>query len=114
MFFFFQAEDGIRYLIVTGVQTCALPIWASAMIDQVAAPTEATTDGLPVPTAAAAATTAAGAVTRKAVRPRGWATRVPTSTAAHGSHSRTAAATWTGGLWSRRAAAKAGPAVSGN
>src|SRR3989440_5205816 len=24
--FFFQAEDGIRYLIVTGVQTCALPI----------------------------------------------------------------------------------------
>src|SRR5205085_5137113 len=26
-FFFFQAEDGIRYLTVTGVQTCALPIW---------------------------------------------------------------------------------------
>src|SRR5206468_4572201 len=25
--FFFQAEDGIRDLIVTGVQTCALPIW---------------------------------------------------------------------------------------
>src|SRR6266496_1850826 len=25
-FFFFQAEDGIRYLYVTGVQTCALPI----------------------------------------------------------------------------------------
>src|SRR5206468_7427201 len=25
-FFFFQAEDGIRGLIVTGVQTCALPI----------------------------------------------------------------------------------------
>src|SRR2546430_8422612 len=25
-FFFFQAEDGIRYLTVTGVQTCALPI----------------------------------------------------------------------------------------
>src|SRR5206468_4809750 len=37
-FFFFQAEDGIRDLIVTGVQTCALPIcftglrigWAAA------------------------------------------------------------------------------------
>src|SRR3989440_2388151 len=33
-FFFFQAEDGIRDLIVTGVQTCALPIlyvaWARA------------------------------------------------------------------------------------
>src|SRR3989440_1440887 len=26
MSFFFQAEDGIRDLIVTGVQTCALPI----------------------------------------------------------------------------------------
>src|SRR5207244_6185895 len=24
--FFFQAEDGIRYDLVTGVQTCALPI----------------------------------------------------------------------------------------
>src|SRR2546430_10946312 len=26
MYFFFQAEDGIRDLTVTGVQTCALPI----------------------------------------------------------------------------------------
>ena len=25
-FFFFQAEDGIRDVAVTGVQTCALPI----------------------------------------------------------------------------------------
>src|SRR5256885_9063906 len=25
--FFFQAEDGIRDYKVTGVQTCALPIW---------------------------------------------------------------------------------------
>src|SRR5258706_11103542 len=25
--FFFQAEDGIRYWSVTGVQTCALPIF---------------------------------------------------------------------------------------
>src|SRR5688572_24705107 len=32
-FFFFQAEDGIRDLTVTGVQTCALPI--SAMIEMV-------------------------------------------------------------------------------
>src|SRR2546430_11675922 len=29
-FFFFQAEDGIRDLTVTGVQTCALPILASS------------------------------------------------------------------------------------
>src|SRR3989475_12017909 len=28
-FFFFQAEDGIRDLTVTGVQTCALPISAT-------------------------------------------------------------------------------------
>src|SRR2546430_6822008 len=28
--FFFQAEDGIRDLTVTGVQTCALPIFSSA------------------------------------------------------------------------------------
>src|SRR5436190_15357696 len=27
VFFFFQAEDGIRDHCVTGVQTCALPIW---------------------------------------------------------------------------------------
>src|SRR2546422_10843897 len=29
MFFFFQAEDGIRDVAVTGVQTCALPISAA-------------------------------------------------------------------------------------
>src|SRR2546425_8272639 len=29
-FFFFQAEDGIRDKLVTGVQTCALPIFAAA------------------------------------------------------------------------------------
>src|SRR6266436_2712793 len=28
--FFLQAEDGIRHVAVTGVQTCALPISASA------------------------------------------------------------------------------------
>src|SRR2546425_7732516 len=27
VFFFFQAEDGIRDKLVTGVQTCALPIY---------------------------------------------------------------------------------------
>src|SRR5204862_5832205 len=30
-FFYFQAEDGIRDLYVTGVQTCALPISCSAV-----------------------------------------------------------------------------------
>src|SRR5260370_35642684 len=31
MFFFFQAEDGIRDSSVTGVQTCALPIYRCAL-----------------------------------------------------------------------------------
>src|SRR2546429_3269950 len=29
VFFFFQAEDGIRDVAVTGVQTCALPIFSN-------------------------------------------------------------------------------------
>src|SRR2546428_3510838 len=33
--FFFQAEDGIRDLIVTGVQTCALPISSASGFDMV-------------------------------------------------------------------------------
>src|SRR5690349_585325 len=32
LFFFFQAEDGIRDLYVTGVQTCALPISVGATL----------------------------------------------------------------------------------
>src|SRR5258707_4836362 len=32
IFFFFQAEDGIRDIGVTGVQTCALPIWQQQML----------------------------------------------------------------------------------
>src|SRR5436309_1577020 len=36
VFFFFQAEDGIRDFHVTGVQTCALPIW---IMDLAAGPT---------------------------------------------------------------------------
>ena len=31
-FFFFQAEDGIRDKLVTGVQTCALPICAASLL----------------------------------------------------------------------------------
>src|SRR2546425_6809796 len=32
-FFFFQAEDGIRDKLVTGVQTCALPILTMGSLD---------------------------------------------------------------------------------
>src|SRR5256885_2402312 len=35
-FFFFQAEDGIRDYKVTGVQTCALPIYRPGVLAQVA------------------------------------------------------------------------------
>src|SRR5215813_12776956 len=35
--FFFQAEDGIRYADVTGVQTCALPICRGNNVARVAA-----------------------------------------------------------------------------
>src|SRR2546430_6833054 len=33
-FFFFQAEDGIRDLTVTGVQTCALPIFNVMILEK--------------------------------------------------------------------------------
>src|SRR5437667_5743008 len=39
-FFFFQAEDGIRDRDVTGVQTCALPIFGPGHAAAVAAATE--------------------------------------------------------------------------
>src|SRR2546422_1739568 len=35
VFFFFQAEDGIRDVAVTGVQTCALPIYSPSVLDAV-------------------------------------------------------------------------------
>src|SRR5215203_264379 len=45
MCFFFQAEDGIRDIGVTGVQTCALPILASLLAGGAAmAATKALTD----------------------------------------------------------------------
>src|SRR5574339_1190222 len=41
-FFFLQAEDGIRDRLVTGVQTCALPIWPHLYVEKMlpAAPTK--------------------------------------------------------------------------
>src|SRR2546429_7380256 len=33
LFFFFQAEDGIRDVAVTGVQTCALPICNNSLTE---------------------------------------------------------------------------------
>src|SRR5476651_223291 len=39
-FFFLQAEDGIRDIGVTGVQTCALPIWSPEASAAIGAPTK--------------------------------------------------------------------------
>src|SRR3712207_6866592 len=36
LYFFFQAEDGIRDIGVTGVQTCALPIYPRSTMTDVA------------------------------------------------------------------------------
>src|SRR5690606_39972410 len=38
LFFFFQAEDGIRDFHVTGVQTCALPISEAAVSASISTP----------------------------------------------------------------------------
>ena len=35
VFFFFQAEDGIRDDLVTGVQTCALPILSKTVLQYI-------------------------------------------------------------------------------
>src|SRR2546427_13309970 len=43
-FFFFQAEDGIRDLTVTGVQTCALPIFLRQQGLEIALTTYGLTD----------------------------------------------------------------------
>src|SRR6266436_8560595 len=42
-FFFFQAEDGIRYVAVTGVQTCALPIFTHHGLEEVYSSNDKTT-----------------------------------------------------------------------
>src|SRR2546429_4582805 len=53
VFFFFQAEDGIRDVAVTGVQTCALPISFTAVRGTI--PHRKTEDRLPKRTAGVAA-----------------------------------------------------------
>src|SRR2546427_2275000 len=53
LFFFFQAEDGIRDLTVTGVQTCALPISRplALMMPAVTVKVNASPRGLPIASA---------------------------------------------------------------
>src|SRR3712207_8197869 len=61
MYFFFQAEDGIRDIGVTGVQTCALPIFldeleaAAQALGELAADRQAEAEALLAARRAAAA-----------------------------------------------------------
>src|SRR2546425_6945500 len=52
-YFFFQAEDGIRDKLVTGVQTCAIPIWVAGTIKKTSSvrrrPTRRSSDSTPSP-----------------------------------------------------------------
>src|SRR5207244_9105077 len=70
-FFFFQAEDGIRDDLVTGVQTCALPIserrssWTQYR----------NMEGKPAGTYSRRASTSAICASRSAVVFRSWVTR---------------------------------------
>src|SRR2546422_7035063 len=47
IFFFFKAEDGIRDVAVTGVQTCALPISCPKIALVAAVESPCLADGLP-------------------------------------------------------------------
>src|SRR3712207_1280015 len=72
LFFFFQAEDGIRDIGVTGVQTCALPICAAA---------RATGRSSPSTSGIGSATTPSGSA--RSSRSTAWGTRPrPRSTSA--------------------------------
>src|SRR2546430_5751583 len=64
--FFFQAEDGIRDLTVTGVQTCALPI--CALPGPLAVGAQTPTVSLVTTATGAASLTNQGCVDRKSTR----------------------------------------------
>src|SRR5256885_11476057 len=64
--FFFQAEDGIRDYKVTGVQTCALPIFVGAHLDSWDLSEGATDNG----TGSASVLGAAEAIIRSGMKPR--------------------------------------------
>src|SRR5206468_5553606 len=70
-FFFFQAEDGIRDLIVTGVQTCALPISAGSS----RAPTKRPTAGPSGPRRGRSPTNGSSSTTTWRARTARWPRR---------------------------------------
>src|SRR5205085_7282128 len=78
-FFFFQAEDGIRDLTVTGVQTCALPISSPFSMRRLPSMRPATTSGPPVAATSARTVSAAPSVVgpvKRTVRGRSEERRV--------------------------------------
>src|SRR6266850_4325794 len=68
-FFFFQAEDGIRDYKVTGVQTCALPIWLRGIFGSPTAPCATLSDMLLARTARRMATSTPGITRRREIQP---------------------------------------------
>src|SRR5256884_265902 len=74
LFFFFQAEDGIRDVAVTGVQTCALPIscFTALCVVAIARPALplAAQQGGPLPAPPAGTITASGPATQSSTGPR--------------------------------------------
>src|SRR5207248_7526782 len=80
LFFFFQAEDGIRDRTVTGVQTCALPIWFRVERLSVLSTTlrRSTRNPRPAgPCAGAAASAALQSASRSRTRPSvRWAVKI--------------------------------------
>src|SRR6266403_5647376 len=56
LFFFFQAEDGIRDLYVTGVQTCALPIFSCTPQSELSRAVDIAIEPLPGPEIVAGST----------------------------------------------------------
>src|SRR2546430_9630810 len=81
--FFFQAEDGIRYLTVTGVQTCALPISTAPSSDLCSRwlPTALITTGNPSAAAATLASAAATSRERGTGTPKAASARLPSCSA---------------------------------
>src|SRR2546425_7865774 len=81
LFFFFQAEDGIRDKLVTGVQTCALPIlrWGATA--------QRASTAIPAPplTSSRIASVNGTAETRRGVTPAGLRSFVKTSFSPGGS-----------------------------
>src|SRR3989449_9363467 len=83
-FFFFQAEDGIRDVAVTGVQTCALPILVGVLAPGASAGASAELLGLADARAAAVVERAAPAVGRLLARGTRTSLMIGAGTAALG------------------------------